>query len=234
MLKSSITLFHFMIKGGILSNKLYSNRFNYLHQQELIMSNTDIRSISDQDLVQQYINGHEASLEELIRRHKSKIYTSIYHLVKDSYLAEDIFQDTFIKVINTLKTSKYNEEGKFLPWVIRISHNLVIDHFRKEKRKPMVANVEGFDIFDVIKVHDESTEDRMIREQNNKDLRVLIHLLPSEQKEVLIMRHFGELSFKEISDITGVSINTALGRMRYALNNLRKMMQTKELALKNI
>lgn len=197
------------------------------------MGNSKIRSMNDQDLVQQYIRGDESSLEELIRRHKSKIYTSIYHLVKDSDLAEDIFQDTFIKVINTLKSSKYNEEGKFLPWVIRISHNLVIDYFRKEKRKPMVANVEGFDIFDVVKVYDESAEDKMIREQNHKDLRALIHLLPSEQKEVLIMRHFAELSFKEISDITGVSINTALGRMRYALNNLRKIMQTKELSLKN-
>lgn len=198
------------------------------------MGTPDIRTISDQDLVQQYINGHEASLAELIRRHKTKIYTSIYHLVKDSDLAEDIFQDTFIKVINTLKTSRYNEEGKFLPWVIRISHNLVIDHFRKEKRKPMVSNVEGFDIFDVIKIYDESAEDKIIRDQNHKDLRALIHLLPAEQKEVLIMRHFGELSFKEISDITGVSINTALGRMRYALNNLRKMMQIKELVPKNI
>lgn len=198
------------------------------------MGTPDIRTISDQDLVQQYINGHESSLAELIRRHKTKIYTSIYHLVKDSDLAEDIFQDTFIKVINTLKTSRYNEEGKFLPWVIRISHNLVIDHFRKEKRKPMVSNVEGFDIFDVIKIYDESAEDKIIRDQNYKDLRALIHLLPAEQKEVLIMRHFGELSFKEISDITGVSINTALGRMRYALNNLRKMMQIKELTLKNL
>jgi RNA polymerase sigma factor (sigma-70 family) len=198
------------------------------------MGNTNIHLMSDQDLVQQYISGHETGLEELIRRHKSKIYTSIYHLVKDSDLAEDIFQDTFIKVINTLRTSKYNEEGKFLPWVIRISHNLVIDHFRKEKRKPIVANVEGFDIFDVIKVYDENIEDRIIKEQSHKDLRTLIHLLPSEQKEVLIMRHFGELSFKEISEITGVSINTALGRMRYALTNLRKMMQTKELSIKNV
>lgn len=198
------------------------------------MGNTNIHLMSDQDLVQQYISGHETGLEELIRRHKSKIYTSIYHLVKDSDLAEDIFQDTFIKVINTLRTSKYNEEGKFLPWVIRISHNLVIDHFRKEKRKPIVANVEGFDIFDVIKVYDENIEDRIIKEQSHKDLRTLIHLLPLEQKEVLIMRHFGELSFKEISEITGVSINTALGRMRYALTNLRKMMQTKELSIKNV
>lgn len=197
------------------------------------MSAIKLQSKNDQDLVHQYLQGHESSLEELIRRHKSKIYTSIYLLVKDSYLAEDIFQDTFIKVINTLRAGKYNEEGKFLPWVIRIAHNLVIDHFRREKRTPVVTTVEGFDIFEVLKFYDESTEDKMIREQTHRDLRELIHLLPSEQKEVLIMRHYGELSFKEISEITGVSINTALGRMRYALNNLRKMMISKELSLKN-
>lgn len=188
---------------------------------------------SDQDLIHQYIQGQELCLEELIRRHKSKIYTSIYLLVKDSYLAEDIFQDTFIKVINTLKAGKYNEEGKFLPWVMRIAHNLVIDYFRKEKRTPVVTNVDGFDIFEVLQFNDESIEDRMVREQTHKDLKGLIHLLPSEQKEVLIMRHYGELSFKEIAEITDVSINTALGRMRYALNNLRKMILTKELSFKN-
>lgn len=197
------------------------------------MSAIKIQSICDQELVSQYINGHEPSLEELIRRYKSKIYTSIYLLVKDSYLAEDIFQDTFIKVINTLKAGRYNEEGKFLPWVIRIAHNLVIDHFRKIKRTPVVTTGEGFDIFEIIEFNDESTEEKIIREQNYQDLRKLIHHLPSEQKEVLIMRHYGDLSFREISDITGVSINTALGRMRYALNNLRKMMQSRELSLKN-
>lgn len=188
---------------------------------------------TDQELINSYIAGYESSLEELIRRHKAKVYTSIYLLVKDSYLAEDIFQDAFIKVINTLKAGKYNEEGKFLPWVIRIAHNLVIDHFRKEKRTPLVTNNDGFDIFDVIKFHDESMEDRIIRTQTHQDLKSLIRLLPDEQKEVLIMRHYGELSFKDISEITDVSINTALGRMRYALNNLRKMIITKELSLKN-
>ncbi|HCN82999.1 MAG TPA: RNA polymerase subunit sigma-24 [Sphingobacteriaceae bacterium] len=192
-----------------------------------------LRTNSDQELVHLYTTGNETGLEELIRRHKSKIYTSIYLLVKDSYLAEDIFQDTFIKVINTLKAGKYNEEGKFLPWVIRIAHNLVIDHFRKDKRSPVMANVDGFDIFDILKSHDESMEERMIKEQTHKDLTTMIHLLPSEQKEVLIMRHYGDLSFKEIADITNVSINTALGRMRYALNNLRKMMEAKELSPKN-
>lgn len=193
----------------------------------------DFQLQSDQDLIHLYINGNEAGLVELLRRYQSKIYTSIYLLVKDEYLAEDIFQDTFIKVINTLKANKYNEEGKFLPWVSRIAHNLVIDHFRREKRAPMINNGDDFDIFEVLGNYDESTEDRMVREQTHRDLKKLIQLLPSEQKEVLIMRHFGDMSFKEIADITGVSINTALGRMRYALNNLRKMMQTKELSLKN-
>lgn len=187
---------------------------------------------TDQELVHSFIRGHQPSLEELIRRHQSKIYTSIYLLVKDHYLAEDLFQETFIKVINNLQAGKYNEEGKFLPWIIRIAHNLVIDHFRKEKRSPQITNVEGFDIFDVLKFYDEPIETKMVKEQSYTDLKRLIQLLPSEQKEVLIMRHYGELSFKEISDITGVSINTALGRMRYALNNLRKMMHAKELVLR--
>lgn len=188
---------------------------------------------TDQELVHLYIEGNENALAELITRHKSRIYTSIYLLVKDEYLAEDIFQDTFIKVIKTLRAGKYNEEGKFLPWVLRIGHNLVIDHFRREKRNPTITNADGFDIFDVLGIYDESIEEKMVKEQTYDDLKALIHLLPSEQKEVLIMRHYGDLSFKEIADLTEVSINTALGRMRYALNNLRKMMTTKELTLKN-
>lgn len=193
----------------------------------------DFQLKSDQDLIHLYISGDEAGLVELIRRYQSKIYTSIYLLVKDEALAEDIFQDTFIKVINTLKAGKYNEEGKFLPWVTRIGHNLVIDHFRREKRAPMINNGDDFDIFEVLGNYDESAEDKLVREQTHKDLKALIQLLPSEQKEVLIMRHFGDMSFKEIADVTDVSINTALGRMRYALNNLRKMMQGKELSLRN-
>jgi RNA polymerase sigma factor (sigma-70 family) len=193
----------------------------------------DFQLQSDQDLIHLYVAGDEAGLVELLRRYQAKIYTSIYLLVKDEYLAEDIFQDAFIKVINTLRAGKYNEEGKFLPWVTRIAHNLVIDHFRREKRAPMINNGDDFDIFEVLGNYDESTEDRLVREQTHKDLKALIHLLPSEQKEVLIMRHFGDMSFKEIADVTDVSINTALGRMRYALNNLRKMMQSKELSLKN-
>ncbi len=192
-----------------------------------------LQAKTDQELIDLYVAGHDTGLEELLRRHKSRIYTSIYLLVKDSYLAEDIFQDTFIKVINTLQAGKYNEEGKFLPWVLRIAHNLVIDYFRKDKRTPVVTNGDGFDIFDVLHFYDESAEDKMVREQTHKDLRAMIHLLPSDQKEVLIMRHYGDLSFKEIAEITNVSINTALGRMRYALSNLRKMMQEKELSLRH-
>jgi RNA polymerase sigma-70 factor (ECF subfamily) len=185
--------------------------------------------ISDKDLVHLYVSGDESAIATLLSRHKSKIYTSIYLLVKDRYLAEDIFQDTFIKVINTLKSGKYNEEGKFLPWVLRISHNLVIDHFRREKRNPTITNQDGFDIFEVLGFSEESIEDVKLRDENHKELRALIQQLPEEQKEVLIMRHYGDLSFKEIADLTGVSINTALGRMRYALNNLRRMMLEREM-----
>jgi len=179
---------------------------------------------TDRQLVHMYIAGQEAAIEELIHRYKTKIYTSIFLLVKDAHLAEDLFQDTFIKVIRTLKAGRYNDEGKFLPWVMRIAHNLVIDYYRKEKRTPLITNSEGFDIFDVLPFYDESMEEKMIRNQTHKDLRKMIQLLPDDQKEVLIMRHYGEMSFKEIAEVTDVSINTALGRMRYALNNLRKMM----------
>ena len=192
----------------------------------------NLQSYNDQDLVKVYITGNENGLQELLRRHKSKIYTSIYLLVKDQYLAEDIFQDAFIKVINTLRSGRYNEEGKFLPWVMRIAHNLVIDHFRKEKRTPIITSSDGMDVFNTLQSYDESAEDKMLRDQTHKDLKEMIHLLPDEQKEVLLMRHYADLSFKEIADLTDVSINTALGRMRYALCNLRKMLKTKEMTYK--
>ena len=188
---------------------------------------------SDQDLVKLYLDGEESVLEELLRRHKSKIYTSIYLLVKDQYLAEDIFQDTFIKVINTLRGGRYNEEGKFLPWVMRIAHNLVIDYFRKEKRTPIITSADGTDVLNLIQIYEESAEERMLREQSYTDLRATIQLLPDEQKEVLIMRHDAGLSFKDIAELTDVSINTALGRMRYALSNLRKLMNIKEVTYKS-
>ncbi|MFW0716201.1 RNA polymerase sigma factor [Pedobacter sp. N23S346] len=192
----------------------------------------NLQSYNDQDLVKVYITGNENGLQELLRRHKSKIYTSIYLLVKDQYLAEDIFQDTFIKVINTLRSGRYNEEGKFLPWVMRIAHNLVIDYFRKEKRTPIITSSDGMDVFNMLQFYDESAEEKMLRDQTHKDLKEMIHLLPDEQKEVLLMRHYADLSFKEIADLTDVSINTALGRMRYALSNLRKMLKTKEMTYK--
>lgn len=182
-----------------------------------------LKNKSDQELIHAYIKGDEAGLKVLIERYKTKIYTSIYIRVKDEYLAEDIFQETFIKVINVLKTGRYNDEGKFLPWVIRIAHNMVIDHFRREKRGLNVINADGYDIFEVLDFADEDTESKLVRTQRDIDLKKIIQLLPDDQKEVLIMRHFCDMSFKEIADITDVSINTALGRMRYALSNLRKI-----------
>lgn len=190
----------------------------------------ELQLISDQDLVKLYLNGDESVLAELIKRHKTKIYTSIYLLVKDQYLAEDIFQEAFIKVINTLRSGRYNEEGKFLPWVMRISHNLVIDHFRREKRSPTITSADGTDILNSLQILEESTEDKILKNQTHADLREMIRLLPDDQKEVLIMRHYADLSFKDIADLTEVSINTALGRMRYALSNLRKMMKVKEVS----
>lgn len=188
-----------------------------------------LKSKSDQELIQMYVGGHESGLEALLNRYKSKIYTSIYMKVKDEYLAEDIFQETFIKIINTLKSGKYNEEGKFLPWAIRIAHNMIVDFFRKAKRAPNIVNADGFDIFEVLEFSDESTESKMLKQQVDVDLKKMIQKLPDDQKEVLIMRHFCDMSFKDIAEITEVSINTALGRMRYALSNLRKMIEGSDL-----
>lgn len=187
--------------------------------------------MSDQELIQAYVKGDEKGLEILLNRYKSKIYTSIYLQVKDEYLAEDIFQETFIKVINTLQAGRYNDEGKFLPWVMRIAHNMVIDHFRREKRAPSVVNNDGFDIFEVLQFEDDNVESKLVKSQRDVDLKKIIQLLPDDQKEVLIMRHFCDMSFKDIADVTGVSINTALGRMRYALGNLRKMIEDRNMAL---
>lgn len=192
--------------------------------------------VDDQELVNQYISGEESALSTLIQRHKRRIFSYIMHTVKDKALSEDIFQDTFIKVIKTLKKGHYNEEGKFLPWVLRIAHNLIIDTFRQDKRMPTISggvndDGESFDIFSVLGQHDRTTEQEMIQSQIRKDLRKLVECLPSEQREVLMMRHYYDMSFKEISEQTNVSINTALGRMRYALINLRKMIEEKEIVV---
>ncbi len=183
------------------------------------------KKISDQLLVKQYIQGNEACLEMLINRHKERIYTTIILIVKDSYIAEDLFQETFIKIIKNLKKGKYNEEGKFLPWALRIARNMAIDYFRKMKRMPTITDSDGDDVFRKIKIVEENREQEIIRVEDESRVRRMIELLPEEQRQVLILRHYGDLSFKEISEMTNVSINTALGRMRYALNNMRKMME---------
>lgn len=189
--------------------------------------------IQDSALVSSYIKGDESALEILIKRHKQKIYSFIYSKVYDRDVAEDIFQDTFIKVIRTLKRGAYNEEGKFLPWVMRISHNLVIDFFRKNNRMPKFTNTDEFNIFSVLSDTSLNAESSIIKEQVETDVRRLVDELPSDQREVLLMRIYEDLSFKEISDKTGVSINTALGRMRYALINLRKIIDKHNIILTN-
>lgn len=187
--------------------------------------------ISDQELVKQYIDGNEHSFAMLLNRHKDRVYSHIFMLIKDRDLAEDIFQETFIKAINTLKAGKYNEEGKFLPWVLRIGHNLVIDHFRRNKKMQMVRGDDDYDVFATIKQDELSIEDDIIFEQILSDVKDLLQYLPDEQREVVQMRHYAEMSFKDIAEQTNVSINTALGRMRYALINLRKLIEDKGIQL---
>lgn len=188
---------------------------------------------SDAFLVSAYINGNESALSELITRHKQRLYSFIYSKVFNRDVAEDVFQDTFIKVIKTLKKGGYNEEGKFLPWVMRIAHNLVIDHFRKNNRMPKFESHTDFNIFSVLSDNAPNVEKQMIKGQVENDVRRLIEELPEDQKEVLIMRMYKDMSFKEISEQTGVSINTALGRMRYALINLRKVIDKHNIILTN-
>lgn len=180
---------------------------------------------SDQDLIKSYLSGNETAFEILIAKHKDKVFAFILSKIKNYNLAHDVFQDTFIKVINSLKRGKYNEEGKFVPWVMRIAHNLVIDHFRMQKKTRSIAPTKDFDIFDVISDNDKNEEENMIDNQISSDVRKLIEKLPEDQKEVLKMRYYRDLSFKEIAEITDVSINTALGRMRYAVINLRKLVE---------
>ncbi|MCG2461364.1 sigma-70 family RNA polymerase sigma factor [Flavobacteriaceae bacterium F89] len=189
--------------------------------------------IDDSALVKEYISGSEKSLEILINRHNQRITSFIYSKVLDRDVTEDIFQDTFIKVIKTLKKGSYSEEGKFLPWVMRIAHNLIIDHFRKNKRMPKFEGSDDFNIFSVIGDDKLNAEKQIIKDQIDTDLRLLIEELPEDQKEVLLMRIYRDMSFKEISENTGVSINTALGRMRYALINMRKIIEKHNIVLTN-
>ncbi|HAN18083.1 MAG: RNA polymerase subunit sigma-24 [Bacteroidetes bacterium GWC2_33_15] len=187
---------------------------------------------SDHELVRQFINGEQSSFEILIKRHKDKVYTYIFLMVKNNQLAEDIFQETFIKVIKSLHAGKYQENGKFISWVVRIAHNLIIDHFRKEKQMKTFSNDDyENDLFNSTRFAERTIEETIIQEQIETDLRKMVEFLPQEQKEVIILRHYLDLSFKEIAEQTNVSINTALGRMRYALINLRKLIEEKNLSL---
>jgi RNA polymerase sigma-70 factor (ECF subfamily) len=189
--------------------------------------------LPDAVLVSKYIAGDESALSVLIDRHQSKIFGFIYSKIGDRDTTDDIFQDTFIKVIKTLKSNNYNEEGKFLPWVMRIAHNLVIDHFRKSKKMPLFRETEEFSIFSIMSDQSLSMENQLITEQVELDLKRLIDELPSDQREVVLMRMYQDLSFKEIAELTGVSINTALGRMRYALLNMRKLIDKHQIILTN-
>ncbi len=189
-------------------------------------------TLTDQELVQAYIKGDSDAIESLIQRHRSKVYTYIVLTIKNQPLAEDIFQETFIKVIQSLRAGKYRDNGRFLSWVIRIAHNLIIDHFRKEKQLNAISNDDTeMDLFNSQKLSDDNIEDQLVNTQIRNEIRSLVNALPGDQRDVVLLRHYGGLSFKEIADQTGVSINTALGRMRYALINLRKMIEEKELSL---
>lgn len=191
----------------------------------------NVTSLTDQQLIACYLDGNERAFEELLNRHQQKIYTSIYLFVKETSLAEDIFQEVFIKIIDTLRKGKYNHEGKFLQWAMRIAYNMCVDHFRRNKRRPQMSPTETFDIFDVLKSHDLNAEQDIIRSQTHDKVRQLVDMLPTEQREVVILRHYADMSFKEIAKLTRVSINTALGRMRYALINIRKMVEEREIVL---
>jgi RNA polymerase sigma-70 factor (ECF subfamily) len=189
--------------------------------------------LTDKELIMQFVSGHSQAFETLIQRHKDKVYTYILFNVKNQELAEDIFQDTFIKVINSLKKGVYNEQGVFVSWVVRIAHNLIIDYYRKENRMPTYSkdSFTELNLFNSKSLSEETIEDQLIKEQIANDIRNLIEELPEEQREVIVLRHFKNLSFKEIAEQTNVSINTALGRMRYALMNLRKLVDENNIIL---
>lgn len=189
----------------------------------------NVHELKDQELIKTYLKGNDKAFEILLNRHKDKIYTSIYLFVKDTEKANDIFQDVFIKIVDTLRKGKYNHEGKFSQWAMRISYNMCVDNFRRNKRRTKVSSTETFDIFDVLESKDDNMETMMIKSQMHQKVRKLVDQLPPEQKEVVILRHYADMSFKEISQLTRVSINTALGRMRYALINMRRMANEKEL-----
>ncbi|HEX8331848.1 MAG TPA: sigma-70 family RNA polymerase sigma factor [Segetibacter sp.] len=186
---------------------------------------------TDTQLVHSFQDGNSQALEVLVNRYKDKIFSSIQFLVKDKYLAEDLFQDVFIKIIDTLRANRYNDEGKFLPWAMRIAHNLCVDHFRKVKRTPTIKTGDDRDIFEVINVFEDGADTKIMQNQSHDRVRKMLDMLPEEQREVIVLRHFADLSFKDIALMTNCSINTALGRMRYGLINMRKIMEEKEIAI---
>lgn len=190
-----------------------------------------VQAMNDRELIQCYLDGNEKAFETLLKRHQQKIYTSIYLFVKDDSLAEDIFQEVFIKIIDTLRKGKYNHEGKFLQWAMRISYNMCVDYFRRTKRRPKVTPTETFDIFDVLQTPEDNAEQKIIKGQTHDKIRRLVDMLPPEQREVVVLRHYADMSFKEIAKLTRVGINTALGRMRYALINIRKMIEENNVVL---
>ncbi len=190
-----------------------------------------IQHATDTQLVHAFQDGNAYALEILVSRYKDKIFSSILFLVKDKYLAEDLFQDVFIKIIDTIRNNRYTEEGKFLPWALRIAHNLCVDYFRKVKRTPAVKTSDDRDIFEVINMSEEGADNKMVQGETHDRVRRLLDMLPEEQREVIVLRHYADLSFKEISQMTNCSINTALGRMRYGLINMRKMLTEKQIAL---
>ena len=190
-----------------------------------------VTQLNDKELILSYLDGNEKAFEELLSRHKQRIFTSIYLFVKDQAQAEDIFQDVFIKIVDTLRKGKYNHEGKFLQWALRISYNMCVDNFRRSKRRPTVSPTETFDIFDVLENPEDNVEQTIMKSQTHERIRKLVDALPPEQREVVILRHYADMSFKEIAALTRVSINTALGRMRYALINIRRMVEEKEVVL---
>ena len=190
-----------------------------------------LRTQTDHELIHDFKDGNLQALEVLVLRHKDKMYTSILFLVKDKYLAEDIFQDVLIKIIDTIRGGRYTEEGKFLPWAMRIAHNLCVDHFRKVKRTPAIKTSDDRDIFEVLNFTEDGADVKMMKRQSHDRVRQMLDLLPEDQREVIVLRHYADLSFKEIASLTNCSINTALGRMRYGLINLRKMMMQKKIAL---
>ncbi len=187
------------------------------------MTDVSLSTLSDNELILGYMNGNCACFDILLSRYQAKVYGYIFSVVKDKDVADDIFQDTFFKVVATINTGVYKDENKFIHWVMRIAHNLIVDYFRRNNKMPMVPNRPDCDVVDTLKLHDENVEQNIMRQQTSRNIRKLVHMLPPEQRRVVILRHYGKCDFKDIAARTGVSINTALGRMRYAIINLRRL-----------